>query len=475
MRVVVDTRPLWVILLSVAYRPAAFIGLGAIFWYIIHLTPPAGLTEAGLKTIGVFVVCLFLWVTGLIPLSITSLLAMVMIPLLGIMESKKVYSLFGNEAVFFILGAFILAAAMMKSGLSSRMALLVLRRCGGTPTKLLLGVYLFPAFLSFWMSEHAVAAMMFPIVLEIAKALGLKPMQSGYAKSLFLASAWGCIIGGVATFLGGARNPLAIGILKESTGSDIDFFEWMVAVVPVVLILLAIGFVVILKWFPRDIVDTGKAAEVLDKKNEHLGAFSLNEKMIGGIMVLAIVFWILEGKRLGLANIAIIAVTLLFVFRLIRWKDVEEYVNWGILLMYGGAIALGAALASTGAAEWAANATIGRWATSPMALVLLFSALSILLTEAMSNAAIIAILMPVGISLSAKMGMDPKIITMAIAMPSGLAYCLPISTPATAIAYSSGFFRMKDLVVPGVIMGVVSWVVFNLMIRIYWPLIGHAV
>lgn len=474
MKVIVDTRPLWVVLLSAAYRPAAFMGIGLLFWYIITLTPPDGLTPAGLKTIGVFVVCLFFWVTGLIPLSITSLLALVMIALLGIMESKQVYALFGNEAVFFILGAFILAAAMMKSGLSSRMALFVLRRCRG-PRRLLLGVYLFPAFLSFWMSEHAVAAMMFPIVLEIAKALGLKPLESSYAKSLFIASAWGCIIGGVATFLGGARNPLAIGILKESTGSDLGFFEWMVAVVPVVGILLVIGFVMILKWFPRDITDTGKAAEALNRKNEELGAVSWNEKMIGGIMLLAVLFWMFVGKKLGLANIAIVAVALLFVFKLIRWKDVEEYVNWGILLMYGGAIALGAALAGTGAAAWAANATIGRWATSPMALVMLFSAISILLTEAMSNAAIIAILMPVGISLSANMGMDPKIITMAIAMPSGLAYCLPISTPATAIAYSSGFFRMRDLVVPGAIMGVVSWIVFNLMIKIYWPLIGHIV
>lgn len=475
MKVVVDTRPLWVVLLSAVYRPSAFLGIGLLFWYIISLTPPDGLTPAGLKTIGVFVVCLFLWVTGLIPLSITSLLAMALIPFLGIMESKQVYALFGNEAVFFILGAFILAAAMMKSGLSSRMALVVLRRCGRTPTTLLMGVYLFPAFLSFWMSEHAVAAMMFPIVLEIAKALGLKPLQSNYAKSLFMASAWGCIIGGVATFLGGARNPLAIGILRESTGSDIGFFEWMAAVVPVVFILLVIGFIMILKFFPRDISDISSATEVLNKKNEALGAVSWNEKMIGWIMLLAIIFWMFAGKKLGLANIAIIAVALLFVFKVMRWKDVEEYVNWGIILMYGGAIALGAALASTGAAAWAANATIGIWATSPMALVMLFSAIAILLTEAMSNAAIIAILMPVGLSLSAKMGMDPKIITMAIAMPSGLAYCLPISTPATAIAYSSGFFRMRDLVAPGAIMGLVSWVVFNLMIKVYWPLIGHIV
>ena len=131
------------------------------------------------------------------------------------LPQKEVYALFGNEAVFFILGAFMLAGAVMHSGLSNRIALAIMDRFGASPRKLLLSVYLIAAALSCVMSEHAVAAMLFPIVFEIAKSLGLKPGTSGYGKLLFLTLAWGCIIGGVATFLGGARVPLPWGCLKR--------------------------------------------------------------------------------------------------------------------------------------------------------------------------------------------------------------------------------------------------------------------
>ncbi|MBF8251272.1 MAG: putative sodium/anion symporter, partial [Deltaproteobacteria bacterium] len=144
MAVAIDKRPLWVILLSKSYRPLFFLLIVLAFWGILSLPTPAGLSQEGHKAIAVFFVCVTLWVTSLIPLSITSLLAIILIPLLGIMDSKKAYSLFGNEAVFFILGAFILAAALMKSGLSTRFALAVLSRFGGTPKRLLTAVYLFP-------------------------------------------------------------------------------------------------------------------------------------------------------------------------------------------------------------------------------------------------------------------------------------------------------------------------------------------
>src|SRR3990172_10589838 len=170
-----DTRPFWVKILSKIYRPAVFLFVILLFIAVNIMPTPSGLSVEGQRAIAVFLVCLILWVTSLIPLQITSLLAIILLPLMGIMDTKKAYSLFGNEAVFFILGAFILAAAMMASGLSTRLALAVLNRFDKTPKSLLLALFLFPAFLSFFMSEHAVAAMMFPIILQIAKSLELSP------------------------------------------------------------------------------------------------------------------------------------------------------------------------------------------------------------------------------------------------------------------------------------------------------------
>ena len=468
----VDTRPFWAILLSKIYRPAVFAFVIILFLFIIKMPTPDGLTEEGQRAIAVFSVCLILWVTSLIPLQITSLLAIILLPLMGIMDSKKAYSLFGNEAVFFILGEFILAAAMMASGLSTRLALAVLSRFDKTPKSLLLAMFLFPAFLSFLMSEHAVAAMMFPITLEIAKSLKLSTNDSNYGKAIFLAPTWGVIIGGVATFLGGARNPLAVGILKETTGQSIGFFEWMIAVVPTVMVMLCIAFFLLLKFFKPEIDDIKNAREVLEHKNKELGNLSKNEKGIAILMVITIFCWIFFGEKIGLANIAIAAVVLTFVFKLVKWKHVEQYVNWGIILMYGGAIALGFGIEKSGAAQWAASVTISSFVTSPFFVIIILSSLSLLLTEGVSNSAVVAILMPVGISIAKSYNIDPKIITLIIAVPSGLDFCLPMGTPANAIAYSSGYIKLKDLLVPGAVLGIVSLLVFLLMVKFYWPMLG---
>lgn len=472
MAVIIDRRPLWVILITKGFRPLFFLFLALSFWYLVSATPPEGLTREGLRAITIFLVTLMLWVTHALPLAITSIFAMVAVPLAGVLEAKETYSLFGNEAVFFILGAFILAAAVMHSGLSSRIAFKILERFGRTPSRLLLSIFLLSAFLSFFISEHAVAAMLFPIALEIAKALDLKPARSNYGKLLFLSLAWGCIIGGVATFLGGARVPLASGILKEIAGEGIDFLGYTVAVVPTVVIMLFIAFYILRRTFPIDIESIDGATVVLSKKKKTIGKMGYTEYLTGSILILTVLMWASMGNSLGLANIALGSVVLLFVFRLVRWKDVEEYVNWGIILMYGGAITLGTALERSGAVEWFVKSTISHWTIGAWSLISLLSLLSLLLTEGMSNAAVIAVLMPLAIGLAREFNIDPKAVTYAIAVPAGLAFSLPMATPANAIVVSSGYLKVRDMVRAGVLVSLSAWIVFNLMTRLYWPLIG---
>jgi sodium-dependent dicarboxylate transporter 2/3/5 len=189
-------------------------------------------------------------------------------------------------------------------------------------------------------------------------------------------------------------------------------------------------------------------------------------------MALTVLAWVFLGSSIGLASISLASVVLLFILKLVRWKDIEEYVNWGIILMYGGAIILGKALGESGAAEWMADRTIGAWATSPWAVIALLSLTTLLLTEGISNAAVIAILMPVGIGMAGRFGLNPVTVTFAIAVPAGLAFALPMSTPANAIAVSSGYVRVLDMVKAGLFMGITAWIVFNLVARFYWPVIG---
>ena len=282
--------------------------------------------------------------TNVLPLMVTSLLAMVLLPLTGVLQAKDTYALFGNEAVFFILGAFLLAASLMRCGLSTRIALAILRRFGHTPRTLLLSFFLMNAFLAFFMSEHAVAAMTFPITLEIASVLGLQRQRSNYGRALFIAMAWGTQIGGIATLLGGGRAPLAIGMLREATRPGLHL-------PPVDAGGVAdrrgaagrrlVHHHVVLSHRHRV---GARADAVIEEKALSMGRPSVRERAIGLVMLVTLAAWIVGGEEFGLATIALGAVVVIFVAGLLEWRDLEQYVNWGVLLMYGGAIALGSAL-----------------------------------------------------------------------------------------------------------------------------------
>lgn len=433
---------------------------------------PAGLTPQAKGALAVFAICLLLWVTNAIPLAATSLLVLVLLPLVGAMKTDDVFALFGNKAVFFILGVLILSSGLMSSGLSARLALFSLRRFGRSPRMLLSGIMLSGAFMACWMPEHAVAAIMLPIALEIAVALKIVPGQHNYGKALFIALAWGANIGGVCTLLGGARNPLAIGILQDYNGQTISFFQWMLAVVPITVVLLGVAFVVIALFFPVDIRDVTEARHALNEKIRAMGPMSTREKKIGLQMLLTILTWIFVGEKIGLANIAMLSAVLLFVFNLVDWPEVEQNVNWGVVVMYGGAIALGSAMQKTGAATWLVSAALASFKLTPLLLVSAIALLSLVLTIGVSNAAVVALLLPVSLTLSATYHVDPRVMVFTVAVPAGLDFCLPIGTPSNAIAYSAGYYRVSDSVRAGLMLDFGSWVLFVLLAWFYWPLLG---
>jgi sodium-dependent dicarboxylate transporter 2/3/5 len=468
----IDNRPMWLIVLDRTVRYQVLIGLVLLCAVLFHLSPPEGLSREGYQALVLFGATIFLWVSGLLPIAVTALLSMVMLPLLGIMDAKRTYAMFGNEAVFFILGAFILAAAMTGTGISARLARAMLARFGRTPTRLAATVFLLSALLSFVMSEHAVAAMMFPVVAEIATSLKLEKGTSSYGKLLFMAIAWGCIIGGIATFLGGARAPLAAGMLKENSGLTFGFLEWTFAACMIVIPLLFIGFLLLVRFFPPDLESVDEGLRFLNRKRIDTGKMGYDELVTAMVMVATIACWILLGERAGLAAIAILGAAALFTFRVVTWEKIEEYVNWGIVLMYGGSIALASALEKTGAALWIVKKGMGFFSHSPLVAIGVISLVSMVLTECISHAAVVAILMPIGMGLCKATGLDPKVMTLAIALPAGLAYCLPMGTPATAISYASGYLKSRDIIVAGSIIMVISWLLFLGSVLFVWPLLG---
>jgi sodium-dependent dicarboxylate transporter 2/3/5 len=206
-----------------------------------------------------------------------------------------------------------------------------------------------------------------------------------------------------------------------------------------------------------------------------MGRLSRGELKTAFIAIAAVVLWIAAGQEIGLAVISIAAAVAVFVVRIARWPEVNAYINWGVIVMYGGAIALGKALYETRAIEWLVNHTVGAGSLSTWGLVILLSGLALFITEAISNAAAVVILVPLSFGFVAQTGLSPEVMTMIVTIPTGLAFCLPVGTPPNAIAFSSGYFTIRDTFTVGILIKLLAWAVFLLSIRFYWPLLGMGI
>lgn len=472
MFVEIDRRPLIIIIGEKIFIPLVYVIVFALFLTILSGEKFNGLSTEGKSTIIIFFICVSMWVGQVIPIGITGLLAIVLLPLLGVMSTSEAYSLFGNNAVFFLIGVFILGAAIKISGLAARVSLFVLNRFGNTPNTLFLSLYLLTFVMSWFMPEHVVAAIAFPIVLEIVRNLKLS-FKDNFGKILFLGLSWGCVTGGVATFLGGARIPLAVGILQETTGKVITFYEWLLFGIPAALILAITGFILLKLFFHFKEIDLVSARTAIQKMLQQQGLITFKEQLIALITIITIAAWIFAGHKFGLANIAIISIVSLFVLKLIKWRDVQDNVNWGIILMYGGAIALGAALEKSGASKFIAENLLFNSVTNSFLLIALLALLTLILTSIMSNAATVAALLPIALAIGNSLDIDSRFITLTVAFVSGLDFALPIGTPASAIAYSSGYLKISEMLFPGILMSIFAWLIYILMHNYYLPIVWH--
>jgi len=450
-----------------------FIFLAFAIIVVFYFIPtPAGLTFHGQLMLGILVMAAILWITEPIPLPVTGLLIMIMQPLLGIIPARDVFSSFGNQAVFFLIGAFILTAAIEKHGLHKRIALRFLRFFEKSPRTFTFGIISSCALLSFVMPEHGVAALFLPIVVSILIAMKIVPRKSNFGKISMLSIAYGCSIGSLGTLIGGARNPLTVEILAHlQEPITVSFFDWMIYAIPVVLISLPIIWVVLQFSFPIEINDISKAKNEIDKQVKIQGKISDKELTVLGILILTVCLWILFSSSIffGLGVIAILGGILLFITGTIKWEDIEKRVPWGIILLYGGAITLGAGILSTEAGTWLSNQLFHLAGDNVLLVILGLIGLTIILTNIMSNIGAVAILLPIGFAIATNIdGISPLLASMLIALSGGLAFMLVIATPGNAITYSSGYFSTKDLLKAGVLANILCVIVMFAIAIFYW-------
>jgi sodium-dependent dicarboxylate transporter 2/3/5 len=452
-------------------RDVFFIALAFSIVALFYLLPPPnGLTHNGQVMIGILFMAAILWITEPIPLAVTGLMIMIAQPMLAVMPAVDVFSSFGNQAVFFLIGAFIISGAIEKHGLHRRMAFKFLSHFEKNPRIFTLGIMFSCALLSFVMPEHGVAALFLPIIVSILIAMKLVPRQSNFGKVSMLCVAYGCSIGSLGTLIGGARNPLTIGVLSD-IGITVTFFDWMKYSMPVVFIALPLVWLVLQFSFPIEIKDVTMAKKEIDNQLAVAGKIGRSELLVLIILAFTVLLWIFFSSftYLGLAAIALLGGILLFLTGCISWKDVEKRVPWGIILLYGGAITLGMGMQNTGAGEWIAHLIFKNVGSNTYLVIFAIIIFTVLLTNAMSNIGAVAILLPIGIAISAEIpGISPLFASMIIALSGGLAFMLVIATPGNAITYSSGYFSTRDLFKAGSVSNIVCILVIFTVAVVYW-------
>ncbi len=439
-------------------------------YFAILALPLTGFSEAGRKALAIFGVTAFLWSTSALPVAVTGLLVLFLIPFTGVLPPEQTYGYFGNRSVFFILGVFILASPIRRSGLSTRLALTVVSKFGGSQQALIASILMLSAGMSFFLSSHAVAAMLFPVILEVVQAAGAKP-GGRFGQSAFLALGWGAGIGGMASLLGGARAALALGLLRETTGQSISFVEWTLWSFPLAIWLLFLGYLQIRNIGEGTAVSMEHAKKLLQARSKRLGKISSRELLTTMVTLLTIFLWIIRGEAWGLDTVAFLGVSLLFVLQIADWQEVEEDVNWGIFVMYGSAIALSAVLNETGASTALAQSLLG-WIDSGWLAFGAVALVVILFTEGMSNAATVAMVMPLAIALALNHSIDARAITMGVTIASGLAFMMPVSTPAMAIVIGSGYVQPLQAFQRGFWLKLLGFIGLLMMAKLYWPLFG---
>ena len=448
--------------------------LGALM--VAVMETPEGLTQPGQRTLAVLTLCVIWWVFTPVGLPVTSIMGLALLPLMGALSAGETFALFGNQAVFFVIGVFLIAAVMMETGLSSRLCLVGLRRFAGSEDRLCNGVLFTSWALCSVIVSHAVAALMLPIVLELNRSLDLG-LRSRTAKRLLLSMAWGTVAGSNLTLLSSARATLSLELYSSYLADNqlpavpIGFLEYSMGSLPVSIASVLTAAVLLRLIFPPEGLDLKPAIDRLNQQVVAMGRVTRKELATLGVVGAMIISIALLGPTHGMGTVALLFSALLFAMQTLRWEDAERYVNWGVALMYGGAIAIGSALHSTGATRWLIDAMIPSTEINSWLALGSATLLTAGLTELVSNSAVIAVMMPVLLPVAETVSLDPRVFAWSAPISAGLAFVLPTSTPALAMVFGTGQLRIRHTL-PGVAITIISLIVFLVAARWLWPLFG---
>ncbi|MFA0965011.1 DASS family sodium-coupled anion symporter [Roseivirga sp. BDSF3-8] len=428
------------------------------------------------------------WVTEAVPIAVTALLPIILFPLTGALPLDETTVSYGHKYIFLYLGGFMIAIAIERWDLHKRIALNIINIIGSNVSMIILGFMVATAFLSMWISNTATSVMMLPIgmaiVAQFKETTHDKDFSQVVGKALMLAIAYSASIGGVATLIGTPPNLVLAGILEEIYGYELTFVTWMKFGLPVSLVLLAICWVYLTR-FSFKLKNKSLPGGKSEIKNmlRSLGKITYEEKAVLVIFTLTALAWISRSllstfiPSLDDTIIAMSAGILLFVVpakgkkrKLITWKEAVK-MPWGIILLFGGGMALAKGFTATGLAEWIATQMSRLDGLSIILLILVLVALVNFLTEITSNLATTAMILPILAPLCLSFNVHPLVIMVGVTVAASCAFMLPVATPPNAVVFGSGYLRIPDMVRTGISMNILSIILITLATYLLLPLL----
>lgn len=465
--------------------------LGPIFFLACMLLPIELISQKGDAVIAVALWMLIWWITEAVSISVTALLPLLLFPMLKILPIAEVGANYGSPIIFLFFGGFVLALALEKVNLHRRIALNIIRLTGTTPNKVVLGFMIATAALSMWISNTASTVVMLPIALSVIGLLmddedGFTKNDQNFALSVMLGIAFSANAGGIATVIGTPPNSVLIGLLENEYNIEISFLKWMTIGLPFAALMIGIIYVVLVKWmFPNRDLKFNASKEVIDQELKKLGPTSGKEKMVLAIFGVTVFLWIFRTlinsifPGLGLSDtmISIFAAIALFSVPynikkgdfIIHWKDTSR-LAWGILILFGGGLALAKGMSVSGIVDLVA----GGIANSDISILLTASLLILLMlfmTELMSNVALVAVLAPVVAGIAIGLGVPMLYLLIPVTMASSCAFMLPMATPPNAIVFASGYVKVPQMARVGVVLNLIAVVMLILMFQFVIPLL----
>lgn len=427
-----------------------------------------GLSPKAMRFLAVLAVLVILFIVEPIPLEITAILIGVFLVIMGIAEPREAWAPYMHPVVVFIMCCLIFAIALEKAGITERLGYFIIKLAGTSVIKFTFIISIGLGFASSFMHDAAAVAVGIVTMLPLMRAAGIKP-NTNTARFMMLSLPFACSCGGMGTLVGGGRCMVSAAFLKEFTGIEITFLDWIVYAMPAALITVPISVLAVYLVFRPD--PTIK----LPQFDEEKGPWTRGEKMTVLIIGVGFVLWLTKGWHgIDYSVTGMLCVGALILAGVLKWDDIHENLGWGTaLFIFGGGISLGLAMGYSGAANYFANLFFpyvkgGGW-------LLLFVGVGVfgaLITNAMANVAAAALILPIVIPMARLEGVNPTVLALCLGMATSFAMLLVIGCPPNAIAYSYRYFKSSDLTKAGAIATPILLLALVLLVSVYWKILG---